>query len=883
MKSYFRYWGKTADDGSYHLLPYHCLDVAAVAVAWWNSSAAIRRNFCQGENEEQIRAWLLFFCALHDYGKFDLRFQFKNQSVFKQLYALSGGTLPSEKEIKVYWHGEAGLYWFHNDFIDLFGEESVEDSFFANDDEPEQWAAWKPWVEAVTGHHGHLKKTDYVKEFEFSSLVDSRYKAVDYSTRIEWLNALEGLFLDPVGFSLTDEPPFLSSFGAVFLAGFCSVADWLGSRCDKYNFSFLGVPEDLCSYFEHRVAADAQRVLQLSGIVGHVNPFVGVAALLPAGKAPRSLQSVAETLPTKQTLTIVEAPTGTGKTETALSYAWKLVDAGLADSIIFALPTQATANAMFSRLEKAAIILFSDSPNLLLAHGYAKFNEEFAKLKKHGKPEDDDEQDGWVKCSEWLAESRKRVFLGQIGVCTIDQVLISVLPVRHRFVRGFGVGRSVLLVDEVHAYDAYMYGLLEEVLRQQKASGGSAILLSATLPSTQKQQLFSAWGADLTDKEGSDDFPLISSAADSEVTTFSLPKSEKQEPVIVNVECLRTQDMIPDDALISQMIEAAGKGAQVAVVCNLVDAAQTLYEALKSKAEGLPIEIDLFHARFRFLDRKEKEQGVIRNFGLEGERGKGRILVATQVVEQSLDVDFDWIITQLCPIDLLFQRMGRLHRHEVNNTTRPVGFSDCLCIVLLPQEDDYGGTGVVYANQRVLWRTEQMLTDCERIVFPGAYRSWIEKVYQENPWVGEPEQIMEVYREFKNEVDAKGFTARQAINMAKDSTPFVDSDQSITAVTRDGEMSLTVFPYLDFSTGRQTLDGDSLEQVDEYQLQEILALNSVSVPGTEAWKLSLKDLCQEQDGRYWLKMQWDGEFFVTEGKRVIFRYHRDTGLRRVKK
>ena len=546
---YFHYWGKTSEDGSYHLLPYHCLDVAAVAAVWWDASPTIRRSFCRGGNEKQVRAWVLFFCALHDYGKFDLRFQLKDHPTFKSLYVYSGGTLPSEVEVKKYWHGEAGLYWFHKDLIALYGTPDSGSSLFCDEEEPTHWPSWKEWIEAVTGHHGHLKDVEYVASADFSSLTDGRYQTADQFVRREWLVALEELFLLPAGLSLTSQPPVPSPL----LAGFCSVADWLGSRCDPVSFSFLPSPKDLRAYFEEKVADDAQRVLRLSGIVGHPNPFTSISALLPPDKSPRALQLLSETLPLETALTITEAPTGTGKTEAALAHAWKLVDAGLADSIIFALPTQATANAMFGRLEKAAAVLFADSLNLLLAHGYAKQNEAFAELKKRSRSENGEEQDGWVKCSEWLAESRKRVFLGQVGVCTIDQVLISVLPVRHRFVRSFGVGRSVLIVDEVHAYDAYMYGLLEEVLRWQKAAGGSAILLSATLPSEQKKKLFSAWDTELR-VEGRAPYPLISSAGEQDVHLLSLPDDEPQETVPVNLECLRVPDMVPSAGLISRLI-----------------------------------------------------------------------------------------------------------------------------------------------------------------------------------------------------------------------------------------------------------------------------------------------------------------------------------------
>lgn len=871
----YRYWGKIAEDGRYHLLPYHCLDVAAVTAAWWDYSPAIRRSFCRDGYEEQVRAWVLFFCALHDYGKFDLRFQRKDIPVFKTLYAYSGGTLPSEQEVKNYWHGEAGLYWFRQDLINLYGVPDSGGGLFSSEVEPEQWPTWKEWVEAVTGHHGHLKNAEYVRSAEFSCLVDNRYKTIDYSSRIEWLNALEEIFLKPVGLSLTSHPPNPSPL----LPGLCSIADWLGSRCDETNFIFFPTPEDLKTYFESKRGVDAQRVLQISGIIGHAKPFAGVAALLPAEKTPRPLQLLTETLPQASALTIVEAPTGTGKTEAALAQAWRLVDARLADSIIFALPTQATANAMFARLEKAATVLFAESPNLLLAHGYARHNEKFTEVKKRRRAEDGEEQDGWVKCSEWLAESRKRVFLGQIGVCTIDQVLISVLPVRHRFVRGFGVGRSVLILDEVHAYDAYMYGLLEEVLRQQKLAGGSAILLSATLPEGQKQKLFSAWETDLT-IEASTPYPLISSAVGLDVEYFELPGNELKETLSVYLKCLRVPDMVPDADMISRLLAAAESGAQVAVICNLVDAAQTLYEQLSAETNGALIEIELFHARFRFLDRKEKEKGVTRNFGLGGDRSKGRILVATQVVEQSLDVDFDWIVTQLCPVDLLFQRMGRLHRHIENNDQRPSSFAERRCTVLLPTGDDYGGTGVVYGNTRIMWRTEQKVISVGQVPFPDAYRNWIGEVYREEAWGIEPEWVEKSFAEYEAEDLSKHYKAKQMIQMAFEVNPFTDSDEQITAVTRDGEMSLTVVPYLASSEGRRTIDGEIFPQSDDFQRNEVLALNGISVPGSKTWKYSLEDVSYLEDGRYWLEMQLDGDTFVAEGNKVIFRYHRDTGLRR---
>src|SRR5690606_31306165 len=260
-----------------------------------------------------------------------------------------------------------------------------------------------------------------------------------------------------------------------------------------------------------KLAFDA---LCAAGVISQIKPNPNISKVLD-GYEPRQVQCLVKDLRVAQSLTLIEASTGSGKTETALAYAWELLALGLADSIIFALPTQATSNAMLKRLELVAPILFANTVNVVLAHGRAGYQDSFIKLKEAVIPKTAQAADeALVQCGQWLAQSRKRVFLGQIGVCTIDQVLVSVLPIKHKFVRGFGVGRSVLIVDEVHAYDRYMYGLLEEVLRDQAKMGNSAILLSATLPAQHKHLLLKSYApdaADLSDADPADTpYPLVS-------------------------------------------------------------------------------------------------------------------------------------------------------------------------------------------------------------------------------------------------------------------------------------------------------------------------------------------------------------------------------------
>jgi len=886
LKSYYRYWGKAEKDGpGYHLLPYHCLDVAAVAAAWWDESPTIRLSFRRrtGSSEEQIRAWVLFFVTLHDYGKFDVRFQLRVRPIWQTLYPNAGSydSLPAVHDCRTYYHGERGLAWFMKDHGAMLGLESGESDIglsFLDDPEDSSsnlWQNWKPWLEAVTGHHGYVRPSEYIDAASLPPTCDRHLAVVDQEARTVWLAALEQLFLKPVGLCINNSPPDCSSL----MAGFCSVSDWLGSRCDADNFVYHNQTMELNEYFKAIREGDARRVLRFAGIIGHPRQYGSVGALLEHDDQPRSLQTIVDRLPLEPGLTIIEAPTGSGKTEAALAYAWRLINAGLADSIVFALPTQATANAMLGRLRRIAPLLFADHLNLLLAHGSARFNKEFTAIK-HAALTGYEKEDGWVQCSEWLAESRKRVFLGQIGVCTVDQVLISVLPVKHRFVRGFGIGRSVLIVDEVHAYDAYMYGLLEGVLREQHEAGGSSLLLSATLPERQRQQLCNVWGAKLEKRGEETPYPLATWSGERTILPFVLDPSQLRQNNSVIVEPIRVPQIVPDENLIRRIVAAAEQGAQVAIVCNLVDVAQGLARHLRTMT-ALPV--DLFHARYCFIHRREKELDAIARFGPKGDRAKGRIIVATQVIEQSLDLDFDWLITQLCPVDLLFQRMGRLHRHSHNGPFRPKGFEKPRCTVLLPDDDSYGLHGVIYANKRALWRTGQKLlsaTDGE-VVFPRAYRTWIEAVYQDKPWEDEPADITESYDKFRGEVEeVKKYLAQAMIERARGMNPFADTDEAITAVTRDGDMNRTVIPYCRTLQGRMLMDGTVLETLDERQSLEALSLNSVGVPKSWGYCFGAEEI--DKEGRRWLEMEQDGEFYIGKIKDVTFSYHKDIGLEKKK-
>ncbi len=861
------YWGKAdpnyPGEPKWHPLAYHSLDVAAVAASWWDTCPSLWRNFsaafaCEAAQAQQLRPWVLFFVALHDLGKFDLRFQLKaldaTAAAWRTFEKKDHGI--SDNDIKSFDHGHAGIAWSKQEYPTWIKQSGAESLV---------WENWQPWLAAITGHHGDF----YAPRMDGLTLdTDETLIEHDRDARHAFVEQFASLFLQPAGLSLQTLPPHCSPHARSLLAGFCAVCDWVGSNAEVFDYRAPNTA--LPDYYNARLAQiQSSALLVRFGLLASASAYSGVNALLNSdeNESPRGVQTEIDNLPATPGLTLIEAPTGSGKTEAALAYAWRLLDAGVADSIVFALPTQATANAMLLRLESFAGRVFGNA-NVVLAHGKRQFNEAFQKLAESGKRTTaQGKVEAAVQCAAWLANSRKRVFLGQVGVCTVDQVLLSVLPVRHKFVRGFGLAKSVLIVDEVHAYDAYMHGLLGEVLRQQKATGGSAVLLSATLPANLRAKLLQTW-----DASGQDDAPYPALWHATQGTVIPRTVSDDQQPKQreVETECLKLTDAFPDAALIERIIQAAEAGAQVAIVMNLVDDAQRLARQLRKQTA---IAVDLFHARFRFIDRKKKEDACLAHFGRNAPRSQGRILVATQVVEQSLDLDFDWMLTQICPVDLLFQRLGRLHRHAREH--RPAGFESPRCTVLSVDGDDYGLHKLIYGNTRVLWRTEQLLRSTERIVFPKAYRDWIERVYSSDVWDDESGTIYGEYLSWKDEQAAREDKAKQLTTMTVSS--FRDEEGvTLSGLTRDSEMSLNILPIL--PDGR-LLDGQNLADLPEREQAEVLNLNAVPAPAS--WHKLLHDRPPDKDGTlagYWqltLNSTAPGSWSALNGQ---FHYSEDFGL-----
>ncbi len=523
------------------------------------------------------------------------------------------------------------------------------------------------------------------------------------------------------------------------LAGAVTLADWVGSRQAWFSYVPIEAVANPAAYLWDHALPRAAGALAAAGLAAApAARFTGIRGLFPRIDAPSPIQHWAEnvSLPRGPVLAVIEDVTGSGKTEAAITLAHRLLAFDRAWGVFLALPTMATANAMFARMADSYRGLFATDarPSLALAHRRAALDPRFAAAMEGGAPPrgreaaDPADTPSEAHCATWLAEDRRRSLLAQFGVGTIDQALLAVLPVRHAALRLQGLKGKVLIVDEAHAFDAYMQRELVELLRFHAALGGSCILLSATLPHAVRKKLVDAF----RDGLGGQAAPLAETAYP--LATLASADAVTEQPCALRDGLARrvTVTRLPDAvAALARVAAAARAGAAVAWVRNTVDDALAAAEALR--VEGLKPMV--FHARFAMTDRLAVEAEVMRCFGRDsaGEARQG-VLVATQVVEQSLDLDFDLLCTDLAPVDLLIQRAGRLWRHLHRNENRPLPGPELLVVSPEPVDDpapdwvrgSLPGTAAVYHDPALLWRGARKLFAAGALATPGDMRPLLE-------------------------------------------------------------------------------------------------------------------------------------------------------------
>lgn len=698
------YWGKAAEGGaSWHPAAYHLLDVAAVAEALLASRPDLARR-AEAVLPGLTRA-LPLVCALHDLGKLTEAFQRQIPDLMARLW----GDV-EETDFRFLPHGELGaLVW--NECGGVWRALSAQTGAWDK-------AVWSELLLPAFGHHG------------WPPAARDHEHAAEDSLRDGVEDDVVALTTDLAALLLPEPPPGNPDVVAArragwLVAGLVILADWVGSNTRW--FPFRGPDLDLADYW--RVTRDQAAAAVAEAGLDAPRPrlFAGFADLTGLRATPSPLQRLCLDLPLTDgpQVIVIEDRTGSGKTEAALVLAARLLERGQGGGIFVGLPTQATANAMFARLGAVYRRLFDGAtdPSLGLAHGAAWLHEGFREALAAPQPqapqapgaEDAGEEPTSARANAWLADNRKKALLSDVGVGTLDQALLGVVKARHQGLRLLGVSGSVLIADEVHAYDTYTRNLLMALLRFQAALGGSAILLSATLSAGQRRALVEAFaegrGAPLGAADpGPAPYPLLTHWHDA------LPEPRAHAPAEKPTARRLRVERVPDEAAaVALLRQAAGEGRCACWIRNTVEDARRAFRLL---ADHLPADrLTLFHAAFTPADRARLEQQVTDTFGKDSEPPDraGRVLVATQVVEQSLDLDFDVMVTDLAPIDLLLQRAGRLHRHA-HRPERPPPVLRVLGPEAVPDPDAdwyaraFPRAAHVYPDAARLWLSQRLLT-----------------------------------------------------------------------------------------------------------------------------------------------------------------------------
>ena len=725
-----RFWAKTTSDGKPGLSVYdHMVNVGCVAQCIAETSPGILKRF---HLQSSMVGGL---AALHDLGKISPGFQRKceawlednNLTTIARNGCWDTGSEPDHGKVS---HAAV------QDFLVQKGTTRDVAKYLAA---------------ALGGHHGRLKYLPNdrgIKPPLINSITDNR-SGIDWdkersqcAERVwDYFNANE-----PIE-SLSGD-----SHAIWWLAGLTSVADWIGS--DERFFA----PEPGSTGID--VAQIAHHALDS---IGFTLPVLkeGLSFEEIFGFPPNEMQARTLATVTGPGVYVVEAPMGMGKTEAALGAAYQLLTTGKASGIYFALPTQATSNRIHLRMNEFLQRISPSYGSSRLIHGNSWLLHESLEFKPSSSGDKERSTEDARNGRDWFA-SAKRALLAPFGVGTVDQALLGVVAAKHFFVRHFALAGKVVILDEVHSYDLYTGTLIDRLITTLEGLGCTVVVLSATLTGKRRGQIVTSKANGIADAK--QPYPLISGRTEGAL----------RDPVAAAPPALRKVkvDFVAPETAIPDAIELARKSGAVLWICNTVGAAQQQFKSFKELV-GDEFPLGLLHSRFPYWRRDELEKIWMERFGKTGATRCGSILVSTQVVEQSVDLDADLLITELAPTDMLLQRLGRLWRHEREN--RPV---DVPRICIIEEEKTLedlrqlaakaitsalGGKAKVYAPFVLLRTLEVWKAQSEEVLIPDQVRQLIEATYEDRE--DEPATWSDLFNEWFGTDSAKRMKAQMSSNI----------------------------------------------------------------------------------------------------------------------
>lgn len=717
------YWAKAGETG-WHPLSAHLMDVAAVIRVLFAPTSALATRAAHiarhaGVTPLPVLELATYMALVHDVGK--------AQHGFQERRAGTGNVLRSshvQRLIGDLRHARA----LGDSALPLIGLRTQLLEPLISDSGDEAFAL----LCLCIAHHGrpwNAPRQPVPEAWREDWQTNGARRPVEHAhelvNRARRLSGLDGL------------PRDLLPAESQLFAGALTLADWIGSSEEIFAFA-PGMEREPDAYWAEQCERARVELMR----TGTSRPLsdeasrVHWSAIFPRiAHTATALQDhvMQAPVPDPGDIVVIESDTGSGKTEAALALYARLRAAGRVDGLFFALPTRATASAMEARVRAFAQAWCpAAAGNIVLASGGAgksTVGEEALLL------DDDERASRYI--AQWATRSLTKAFAGELVVGTIDQALLAALPVKHAHLRLAALSRLLIVVDELHAYDGYMLALLARVTEYMRACGGVVVAMSATLATEVTRELAGLPTSLDRDTAMARPFPCVSygsSGGNFRDHPILSPANREREYAVVEISSIE---------VITRAIDAAKAGARVLVIRNTVSAALETVESLAAVAPQHVWQPDgsgpaPYHGRYTRCDRIALDAAVRSDFGV-GSTTSGIILVSTQVVEQSLDVDFDLLITDLCPIDVLLQRLGRVHRHP---RARVNGFENPRALIIQPDREfaemldgalpsswRRTGLGNVYDDLAVLALTQRLIRCTPKLAVPCRNRMIIEEVY----------------------------------------------------------------------------------------------------------------------------------------------------------
>ena len=848
MEDYQTLWAKkTEKDGQFFWLPLtqHLKDTMQVAGWLWNHwlSPGQRSWLTAGmQPADDLLAERLvcFLGAIHEIGKATPAFQ------IQQGYANSQDldTYLLERLERAGFQGIADL--------ELASPKSTHHSL-AGEYLLASYGLHEDIASMVGAHHGkpidddtqcrdqEAYEANYYQDEDETSPIYKKWQAMQKAIYVQALQTC--------GFAGPEDLPELTKPGQVLLSGLLIMADWIASN--ETYFPLIPIDQLADPHEDRRFQTGMEKWVRTLPLELALPENAQSLYARRFGFTPSDIQQkIYDTVSAIQSpgIVIIEAPTGSGKTEAALAAAEQMAALAGTGGLFFGLPTQATSNGIFPRIHAWLQTLSHEYGNtsLRLVHGNAALNDIMNSLSSQINI--DEGSEGSVSANAWFS-GRKTASLDDFVVGTVDHFLLLSLKQKHLALRHLGYSKKVVIIDEVHAYDAYMQQYLAESLRWMGAYHVPVVLLSATLPAQIRAHLIKEYlkGQGLKNKDLAPYEDLFSSRAYPLVTFSDGPQVRQQTAFPSQQDRQVTVSRLADEDLYDTLADLIENGGVVGVIVNTVRRAQTIARACSERFGSYMVE--LVHAGFIASDRVSKEDRLMAMIGKNGDRPEKKIIIGTQVLEQSLDIDFDVLISDLCPVDLLLQRLGRLHRHRRN---RPQAHQQPRLYLLgtSPDMAFESGSQKIYGAY-LLAKTQFLLPEVLHI--PSHVSPLVQKVYdlQEEPDIPEPvrdryEQSKEAFVAEKDRLENKAKVFRidnptlklnpQKYNLIGWLRAPSDSgsEERAYAQVRDKQETIEVIALQRRGGGYGTFrdEADLSARLDDLRVQKELARQTLRLPQT---------------------------------------------------